>query len=239
MLFYVIYFSYKKRRFMSRLCPGGKMSCIGKYQRNVLNFTITVKLALAWGFFPIFRQFVLVGYEHLAEQVSPQHVFYIDTLLWILFSDVFYTYLNLRLRSRGIPSITETRRATNFSDLSKNNLALEARRAIVDERRRSYPRKQTLLEVGRVDVPTMESQAADEGTSETGVFERFTEESKRLPQKFYYFSKLPKIQAQEPKADIRGEEKIEMWHQALDNSSKKILLYSRHMNVVNPKTDNI
>ena len=79
LLFYVIYFwKMQVKRFMTRLCPGGKMSCIGKYQRNVLNFTTTAKLALAWGFFPIFRQFVLLAYAHLEERVSPQNVFYID-----------------------------------------------------------------------------------------------------------------------------------------------------------------
>ena len=238
MLFYVKYFSFRMNGFMRGLCPRGKMSCIGKYQRNVLNFRTTVKLALAWGFFPIFRQFVLLGYAHIEERVSPQNVFYIDTVLWILFSDVFYTYLNLSLRSRGIPSITEVPRATNFSDLSKNHVALEARRAIVDNKRTpSYFRRQTMPVVGRVDELTVGSQAAHEGTSKTGVFERSTEESKRLPQKFSYFSKLQKRQDRKP--DIVGEAKIEMWHQELDDSSKKILLYSRHMYVVNPETDNI
>ena len=242
MLLYVKYFSFQMKRFMSRLCPGGKMSCIGNYQRNVLNFTTTVKLALAWGFFPMFRQVVMLAYAHLEEQVSPRHVFYIDTVLWILFSDVFYTYLNLRLKSRGIPSITEVPRPTNFSDLSKNNLALEGRRAIVDngnKRRRPYPRKQT-LPVGRMDLPTMAYQAAEEGSSKTGVFERFTEESKRLPHKFSYFSKLQRGKKPTTVADIGGKkENLEIWHQAVDNSPKRILLYSRHMNDVNPETENI
>ena len=304
LLFYVIYFYFQMKTFMSRLCPRGKMSCIGKYRRNVLYFTTTVKLALAWGFFPIFRQFVLLAYAHLDQQVSPQNVFYIDTVLWTLSSDLFYTYLNLRLRRRGIPSITETPRASNFSDLSRNNSVLEARRAVVDncnKRRVSYPRRQ-MSPVGRINVPTIVSQARDEGTSETGVFgrctgqktchkslpqkfsyfsklpkvpkpkstvdlgedkiemwidapttisqagdegtsengsfEKFTGESKSLrPQKFSYFSKLPKLSQPKTVVDL-GEDKMEMWHQELVTSSKKILFYSRHMNVVKPKIGN-
>ena len=218
------------------------MSCIGKYQRNVLNFTTTVKLALAWGFFPIFRQFVLLAYERLDEQVSPQHIFNIDTVLWILFSDVFYIYLNLGLKRRAIPSINEVPRPTDFSDLSKNNLGLKARGAIVandNERRPPYP---------RISAPNMVCQGAGEGTSETGVFERLKESGeKRLPQKFSYFPKLLQVQpaAQKPKPDadiclreekleIWDEEKVDIWGQALGDSERKILFYSRHMDTVNP-----
>ena len=250
LLFYVIYFFLQIRRYKSRLCPGGKVSCIGKYQRNVLDFITTVKLALVWGSFPIFRQFVLLTYAHLDEQVSPQHVFYIDTLLWTLFSDVFYTYLNLRLKRIGIPSINEIPRATNFSDLSKHGLALEGREAIVDngnKRTSSYLKRQTLsfervnqesprfLKRDNNDVPVMLVQG-DEGTSEG--FVRFTEEPKRLPQKFSYFSKLRKERQPKTVLDIR-EDNIKIWHQGLEDSSKKILLYSRHMNVVYPKNGDI
>ena len=226
------------------------MSCIGKYQRNVLDFTTTVKLALVWGSFPIFRQFVLLTYAHLDEQVSPQHVFYVDTLLWTLFSDVFYTYLNLRLKRIGIPSINEIPRATNFSDLSKHSLALEGRGAIVDsgnKRTSSYLKREIwsfervnqesprLFKRDNDDAPVMLVQGR-EGTSEG--FVRFTEEPKSFPQKFSYFSKLRKERQPKTVLDIR-EDNIKIWHQGLEDSSKKILLYSRHMNVVYPKNGDI
>ena len=77
LFFYVIYFFFNTRRYVSQLCPEGKMSCIRKYQRNILDFATTVKLALWWGFFPVFRQFLLFAnrvYQNTAKmriQICP------------------------------------------------------------------------------------------------------------------------------------------------------------------------
>ena len=226
---------------MSRLCPDGKMSCIGKYQRNVLNFPASVKLSLAWGFFPIFRQFILLTYEKLDGQVSPEYIFYADSVLWILCSDAFYTYLNLRVTRRGIPSNTEIPGTSNFSDLSKHSKALEARKATVDNSNKRRP----ILQVDRihqgractaspepfkrVTVPIM--LRSDE-TSSTQVFE-----SNFLAHKFCYFQKLQRIQSKSVADKIKN---IEMRRQEVAaDSSKNILLYSRHMNVVHPERGNI
>ena len=213
---------------MSRLCPDGKMSCIGKYQRNVLNFPASVKLSLAWGFFPIFRQFILLTYEKLDGQVSPEYIFYAD-------------YLNLRVTRRGIPSNTEIPGTSNFSDLSKHSKALEARKATVDNSNKRRP----ILQVDRihqgractaspepfkrVTVPIM--LRSDE-TSSTQVFE-----SNFLANKFCYFQKLQRIQSKSVADKIKN---IEMRRQEVAaDSSKNILLYSRHMNVVHPERGNI
>ena len=152
--------------------------------------------------------------------------------------------INLKLKRIGIPSINEIPRATNFSDLSKHSLALEGREAIVDNGNKRTPSshpKREILPVKRVnqerflkrdnnDVPVMFVQG-EEGTSEG--FVRIAEEPKSLPQKFSYFSKLRKEPQPKTVVDIK------MWHQGLEDSSKKILLYSRHMNVVCPKDGNI
>ena len=95
LLFYVIYFFFKTRRYVSQLCPEGKMSCIRKYQRNILDFATTVKLALWWGFFPVFRQFLLFAnrvYQNTAKMriqvlMNPIRPIYIPTNLYI------YTYI--------------------------------------------------------------------------------------------------------------------------------------------------
>ena len=242
LLFYVVFFARNIKRFMARLCPGGKMSCVGKYPRNMLNFKTSVKLALAWGFFPIFRQFVLLAYAHLGEEVSPEYIFYIDTLLWALCSDVFYTYLHLKLRRRGIPSITDNSRTTNFSALSASQKAFEARSAIVssdDKRTFSSPKQnhpgelrdngndqKSFNEVPSTSHFELLPNQVEERTSE--ICERSSET------RFSYFSKVCRDK-QTPTLERRKKSNsLEMWrHETLNSSdsTKKILFYSRHISV--------
>ena len=248
LLFYVVFFARNIKRFMARLCPGGKMSCVGKYPRNVLNFTTSVKLALAWGFFPIFRQFVLLAYAHLGEQVSSEYIFYIDTLLWALCSDVFYTYLHLKLRRRGIPSITENSRTANFSALSASQKAFEARSAIVssdDKRTFSCPKQNHLGELidngndqkSFNEVPSTSHfyEKAPFELLPNQVEERTSEICERSSEtRFSYFSKVCRDKAT-PTLERRAKSNsLEMWrHETLNSSDskRKILFYSRHISV--------
>ena len=98
LFFYVIYFFFNTRRYVSRLCPEGKMSCIRKYQRNILDFATTVKLALWWGFFPVFRQFLLFAnrvYQNTAKmriQICP------NPFLTFRGSDLTLAHIRLKFR---------------------------------------------------------------------------------------------------------------------------------------------
>ena len=49
--------------------------------------------------------------------------------------------------------------------------------------------------------------------------------------KFSYISTFKKRKI---KADVMEKESVEMWHQDVEDSSKRILFYSRHLNVVCP-----
>ena len=48
--FFLCYLKWRVRRFISGICPKGTMACIGKYQRNVINFDQTSKWLYIWVF---------------------------------------------------------------------------------------------------------------------------------------------------------------------------------------------
>ena len=49
--------------------------------------------------------------------------------------------------------------------------------------------------------------------------------------KFSYISTFKKRKI---RVDVMEKERVELWHQDVEDSSRKILFYSRHLNVVCP-----
>ena len=45
-IFVVLYFSSRVNRFLRRLCPKGRMACIGLYKRNVIDLSETIRLVV-------------------------------------------------------------------------------------------------------------------------------------------------------------------------------------------------
>ena len=171
---------------------------------------------------------------HLDGRVSSEHVFYIDTLLWTLCLDLFYIYLNVRIKRTGIPTRLEKLRASNFHDLSKGSKKYLVPRGAVgyieNERNISTIKGRT-------------RQKRDVSSSLQGIhrevnFFRLEAEfhdqtclEEVSSKKFSYISTFKKRKI---KVDVMEKESVEMWHQDIEDSSKKILLYSRHLNVVCP-----
>ena len=171
---------------------------------------------------------------HLDGRVSSEHVFYIDTLLWTLCLDAFYIYLNVKIRRTGIPTRLEKLRASNFHDLSKGS-----KKCLVPRGAVGYIENERNMSTNRGRI----RQKRDAGSSLQGIQREvnfFSLEAEFHDQmclgevsskKFSYISTFKKKKI---KVDVREKERFEMWHQDVDNSSKKILLYSRHLNVVCP-----
>ena len=149
--------------------------------------------------------------------------------------DVFYIYLNVRIKRAGIPTRLEKLRASNFHDLSKGSKKCLVPRGAVgygyieNERNVSTNR-------GRIRQKRGASPSSHGIQRELNFFRLEAEFLNQTcleevsPKKFSYISTFKKRKI----VDVMEKESVEMWHQDVENSSKKILLYSRHFNVVCP-----
>ena len=147
--------------------------------------------------------------------------------------DAFYIYLNVRIKRTGIPTRLEKLRASNFHDLSKGN-----RKYLVPRGTVGYIENEQNMSTSRGRI----RQKRDASSSSQGIQREvnfFRLEAEFLDQtcleevsskKFSYISTFKKRKI----VDVMEKESVEMWHQDVEDSSKKILFYSRHLNVVCP-----
>ena len=98
---YVFYLASRCRRSTKTMCPGNKMSCIGKYKRNILSYRDTVALSVAWNInsmlFPVFMQIL----ENL--HISPKAVFLIDTFYYVVTYEIVTLLIVFTLSNRDFP----------------------------------------------------------------------------------------------------------------------------------------
>ena len=147
--------------------------------------------------------------------------------------DAFYIYLNVRIKRTGIPTRLEKLRASNFHDLSKGN-----RKYLVPRGAVGYIENEQNMSTSRGRI----RQKRDASSSSQGIQREvnfFRLEAEFLDQtcleevsskKFSYISTFKKRKI----VDVMEKESVEIWHQDVEDSPKKILFYSRHLNVVCP-----
>ena len=100
------------RRFLSFLCPSEKMSCIGKYKRNVIDLKTTTMAILYWTLFPISLKLVILSFKPLS--ISPEHVILVHTLYNTFGVEIFSLCFSLILNQGELPSRTQPRKTGNF-----------------------------------------------------------------------------------------------------------------------------
>ena len=111
---------------MAGLCPSKKMSCIGKFRRNVLDKNETIWLLIYWvlgGLFNVTCNLLFVRFEN---HLRPSVIFNLNSFFWLLLLEVPMLYLTFILTRRGIPRIAEIPRSTKFYVLKPR---LEPRRS--------------------------------------------------------------------------------------------------------------
>jgi hypothetical protein len=88
-LVYMKIFTLRVNRFMSGLCPGKKMSCIGIYRRNVIDLNLTLKLSYFFFLNPICYVFLAIAtVKYLDNTYSNTTIFWIWSIRGFLF-DMF------------------------------------------------------------------------------------------------------------------------------------------------------
>ena len=102
---YTFFFRRQVKRFLSRLCPNNKMSCIGRYRRNIIDFSESFDCAI---FFPLVYINVVYIFNGISAQyekyLQPETWFYLDVIIRKLLTEVPFFWMTLTLMRRDIPS---------------------------------------------------------------------------------------------------------------------------------------
>ena len=106
--FYVRYLSYRCNRFMKRLCPRQKMSCIGLRPRNMLTLTNSCNLAFSWASVLALNVLLINVFRNYGYSFSPYNVFLINNIFWLPSSEGHNDIILLYLFTREIPFVEKT-----------------------------------------------------------------------------------------------------------------------------------
>ena len=98
---YVFYLGSRSKRLIKIMCPGSKMSCIGLYKRNVLDYRETAVLSVAWAVMNMFYAVNIELYKYL--DLSPKAAFFIDTFYYIFVFEIITISIIFALSSRDFP----------------------------------------------------------------------------------------------------------------------------------------
>ena len=91
-LFVLVYFSSRVNKFLRGLCPNGRMSCIGNYKRNVLDFAQTFYLVLVGVVFSIFKIVTILVIEDNSFHLPKKTTFWIWNVVEMVCNEGFYFF---------------------------------------------------------------------------------------------------------------------------------------------------
>ena len=90
---------------MSGLCPSKKMSCIGKYCRNVIDLKETIYLVVYFSLGALVNLFCINMFTRFESFLHPQVSFFLSTIFWVTLVQLPILYLTIKLTIRVIPSV--------------------------------------------------------------------------------------------------------------------------------------
>ena len=99
-IFFVLYLTWKAKKFIRGHCPQKKMSSIGRYKRNLMNQRESTIMGVYWNLLALFET-----HNHIQlsiNQLRPDLAFMVESILWIIFSEgsviLFTFFLSPELR---------------------------------------------------------------------------------------------------------------------------------------------
>ena len=118
------YFSHKVLHYLNGICPNKKMSCIGKYRRNLIYLEETSRYLSYWAGYAILDGSITMV-AMTSKLASPTLLFWVHNILAFAFIDVFYgLYVPLHMTLPS-ESVMEQRSRVELSSVPKS---LEPRR---------------------------------------------------------------------------------------------------------------
>ena len=114
-LFLLNLYTYNTVRWkMSRLCPAKKMSLIGKYRRNVIEWKETINLIVYFCLGALANVFCVRMFTEFETILQPEMIFLMSSLFWVTLLELPLLYLTVKLNFRVIPSVTVVSKPTEF-----------------------------------------------------------------------------------------------------------------------------
>ena len=110
-IFYSVRFFYRMTRYTKGQCPRGKMSSIGKYQRNILGLKSTFWAGVSGSLFPLIQNILRTVTEHA---LSRWHAFYANFIILDSLLYLFYISIFLVASLKDVPSVSDPPRKTTF-----------------------------------------------------------------------------------------------------------------------------
>ena len=111
-LVFTLYSNKRVSTLRKRLCPDGKMSCIGKYRRNVIDYREARTFSLYTNFIVIVDVILVMVYDNF--DVDPKIVFYIDSMVMVILSETVFFCIVSKLSMETIPEEIEAVQVAQF-----------------------------------------------------------------------------------------------------------------------------
>ena len=111
-IIYVFYLASRCNRLIKAMCPGKKMSCIGRYKRNVLSYRETCALSIAWSFNSMLSPVITGLLKNL--YFSPRAVIMIDTFYYEFTYQVVTLIIVFILSKRDLPVHSKPPKISQF-----------------------------------------------------------------------------------------------------------------------------
>ena len=111
-LLFVFYLSSRSKRLIKGMSPRSKMSCIGLYPRNFLDYKETLALSIAWSTFAMLYGVIIELFKYF--NLSPGHAFFIDTFYYIFVCEMVTLSIVFALSYRDIPVFTKPKKIRHF-----------------------------------------------------------------------------------------------------------------------------
>ena len=169
-----IYNIFCVRRAISGLCPAKKMSCIGKYQRNVLNWNDTVYIFVYFCMGALVNLFCVSMFTKFETILQPEMIFFLSTLFWVTLLELPFLYLTIKLNTTVIPCVKVVPIITEFYVLKPS---LEPRRMSLDTPRTPLVYDSVLCR-SQESLNVFKSRNCEKSKIKSGAFSRL--QSKRV-----------------------------------------------------------
>jgi hypothetical protein len=110
--FFVLYFSWKTKRLLKTFGPNKKLTCIGKYRRNAINYMESAVLSVAWNIFNILDVSLVAvcKYFNLGRNI----VFFVDRFMWVVLLEIFTIFIICKISCREMPCHSEPPKPSQF-----------------------------------------------------------------------------------------------------------------------------
>ena len=82
------FFCWKVRKYLAGICPRKRMSCIGKYRRNLIDFEQTSRYSTCWVMFSWMEFVLLMLLTHYKNEMSSQTIFWAWNIPLFVFIDI-------------------------------------------------------------------------------------------------------------------------------------------------------